>query len=97
MTRMELPTRAASRLPERPEARTIWRGATIIASVLVAAGVGLGVADLLSLSALALLGGLSAGVAAVRERPRRVFGWILASLSGIALVAVSIASVIARP
>jgi hypothetical protein len=81
----------------QPDARTIWRGATVISSVLIAIGVGLGIADLLSLSALALLGGLSAGIAAVRECPRRTFGWILATLSGVALVAVTIAGAIARP
>jgi hypothetical protein len=97
MTRMELPTRPASRHPEQPDARTIWRGATVVASVLIAAGIGLGIANLLSFSALALLGGLSAGIAAVKERPRRAFGWILVVLAGIGLVAVSIAGMLARP
>ena len=77
--------------------RTVWREATAISAALIAAGIGLGFADILPLSALAFLGGLSSAVAAVRERPGRPFGWLLVSLGAIALTAVSVASFLARP
>jgi hypothetical protein len=89
--------RPAARHVEAPEVRATWGVATIVAAILSATGITLAVTGLLSLAALALLAGLSAGIAAVRERPRRPLGWLAASAAGVALVAVTIAGLILRP
>jgi hypothetical protein len=87
----------STRLSSRPDTRPIWLGAVSIASFLTAVGIGLGFAGILPLSALAFLGGLAAAIAAVRERRRGAFGWLLVALAGAALVAVTVASYVSRP
>jgi hypothetical protein len=50
------------------------------------------VVDLLTMGGLALLGAVSAGVAAVNQRPKRLSSWVALVASGVALLALLLAS-----
>jgi hypothetical protein len=50
------------------------------------------VVDLLTMGGLALLGAVSAGIAAVNQRPKRLSSWVALIASGVALLALLLAS-----
>jgi hypothetical protein len=113
MSKSALLERPESRVAVAPERVAIARVAEIIAYILVATAIALGLSatlldqqslmlgsssrepgamELLTLGGLALVGAVSAGVAAVSQRPRRLSSWIALVASGLALLALVLAS-----